>query len=87
MEALSLCSWTPPVFPFRRAIKTRTGHEFTVKGCSDRTGDDAPLSSASSAFAVLGIQPTCSAAELKAAFRAKVIIFRFLKAQESIISS
>ncbi|KAH7543069.1 hypothetical protein FEM48_Zijuj02G0144200 [Ziziphus jujuba var. spinosa] len=40
----------------------------------ERTGEDAdaPLSSTWSAFAVLGIQPSCSAAELEAAFHAKV---------------
>ncbi|KAF3454471.1 hypothetical protein FNV43_RR04918 [Rhamnella rubrinervis] len=75
MEALSLCSWTPPVFPVRRAVEAHTGHKFTMKGCSNRTGEEAPLSNTSSAFAVLGVQPTCSAAELKAAFRAKVKLF------------
>nr|XP_015875227.2 uncharacterized protein LOC107412040 [Ziziphus jujuba var. spinosa] len=74
METLSLCRWTPTVIPIRRAAKAQSGYKFTVKSCSGRTGEDAdaPLSSTSSAFAVLGVQPTCSAAELKAAFRAKV---------------
>lgn len=38
--------------------------------CS-RRDDDGPLSSAS-AYAVLGLEPPCSAADMKAAFRAKV---------------
>ncbi|KAB1202264.1 Chaperone protein DnaJ [Morella rubra] len=39
--------------------------------CTERTGVDAPLSS-TSAYAVLGVEPGCSAGELKAAFRTKV---------------
>lgn len=42
--------------------------------CTERTGVDAPLSS-TSAYAVLGVEPGCSAGELKAAFRTKVRIF------------
>jgi len=38
--------------------------------CSSRD-DDVPLTSAS-AYAVLGLNPHCSAADMKAAFRAKV---------------
>ncbi|PPD86097.1 hypothetical protein GOBAR_DD16967 [Gossypium barbadense] len=39
-----------------------------------RTGEEPlpPILSSSSAYAVLGVDPNCSAAELKAAFRAKV---------------
>ncbi|XP_057998761.1 uncharacterized protein LOC110660056 isoform X3 [Hevea brasiliensis] len=44
--------------------------KFTVH-CTERTREDTPLSS-SSAYTVLGVDPGCSAAELKAAFRAKV---------------
>ncbi|KAF5739857.1 hypothetical protein HS088_TW12G01068 [Tripterygium wilfordii] len=39
--------------------------------CRSQTLDDPPLSS-SAAYAVLGLETSCSAAELKAAFRAKV---------------
>ncbi|ESW19044.1 hypothetical protein PHAVU_006G091900 [Phaseolus vulgaris] len=42
----------------------------TKASCS-RRDDDGPLSSAS-AYAVLGLDPPCSAADMKAAFRAKV---------------
>ncbi|ONI04519.1 hypothetical protein PRUPE_6G325800 [Prunus persica] len=72
MERLSVCGWTPPIFPFQKAVKTHRGHKFTLKNCRERTGEDAPPSGTSSAFAILGVQPTCSATELKAAFRAKV---------------
>lgn len=77
METLSLCSWKPTVFPIRIAAKAHSGYKFTVKACSGRTGEDAdaPLSSTSTAFAVLGVLPNCSAAELKDAFRAKVHSF------------
>ncbi|XP_062001943.1 chaperone protein dnaJ C76, chloroplastic [Rosa rugosa] len=70
MERLSMCGC---VVPFRKAVKTvnhRHNFNFTVK--NSRTGEDAPLSSSSSAYSILGVHPTCSAAELKAAFRAKV---------------
>ncbi|GMH07753.1 hypothetical protein Nepgr_009593 [Nepenthes gracilis] len=40
--------------------------------CRKNSFSDDPLSSTSSAYAVLGVEPNCSAAELKAAFRAKV---------------
>ena len=46
--------------------------KYTVNcNCRERTKGEAPLSS-TSAYAVLGVEPDCSAAELKAAFRAKV---------------
>ncbi|KAM4108369.1 hypothetical protein ACB094_03G040200 [Castanea mollissima] len=46
--------------------------KYTVNcNCRERTKGEAPLSSAS-AYAMLGVEPDCSAAELKAAFRAKV---------------
>lgn len=68
----SSCSTPPILLPFRKAVKTVNRHKFTVKNCSGRTGEDAPLSGSSSAYSILGVHPTCSAAELKAAFRAKV---------------
>ncbi|XP_039058716.1 uncharacterized protein LOC120202348, partial [Hibiscus syriacus] len=45
-----------------------------IVNSSGRTGEDPlpPVLSSSSAFAVLGVDPNCSSAELKAAFRAKV---------------
>ncbi|GAB4835829.1 hypothetical protein Ancab_000745 [Ancistrocladus abbreviatus] len=39
--------------------------------CRNRFSDDNPLST-NSAYAVLGVEPHCSPAELKSAFRAKV---------------
>ncbi|CAJ1960868.1 unnamed protein product [Sphenostylis stenocarpa] len=42
-----------------------------VRASCSRRDDDGPLSSAS-AYAVLGLDPLCSAADMKAAFRAKV---------------
>ncbi|XP_075657666.1 uncharacterized protein LOC142627686 isoform X1 [Castanea sativa] len=46
--------------------------KYTVNcNCRERTKGEAPLSS-TSAYAMLGVEPDCSAAELKAAFRAKV---------------
>ncbi|XP_004307085.1 PREDICTED: uncharacterized protein LOC101298165 isoform X1 [Fragaria vesca subsp. vesca] len=72
MERLSLCT---SLVPFRKAIKTvnRRGCNFTVTNCSGgHGGEDAPLSGSSSAYSVLGVHPTCSQAELKAAFRARV---------------
>ncbi|XP_015570429.1 uncharacterized protein LOC8285564 isoform X2 [Ricinus communis] len=50
---------------------SHSNSKFTVN-CSERIGDDTPLSSSSAAHMVLGVDPGCSAAELKAAFRAKV---------------
>lgn len=47
--------------------------------CRERTGEEyAPLSCIS-AYAVLDVEPDCSAAELKAAFRAKVHSFVLLE--------
>ncbi|XP_031406367.1 chaperone protein dnaJ C76, chloroplastic isoform X1 [Punica granatum] len=48
-----------------------TSRPWLTASCRGRAGEDAPLS-ASSAYDILGIEPGCSAAELKAAFRAKV---------------
>ena len=46
--------------------------KYTVNcNCRERTKGEAPLSG-TSAYAVLGVEPDCSASELKAAFRAKV---------------
>ncbi|XP_031270088.1 pentatricopeptide repeat-containing protein At3g05340-like [Pistacia vera] len=55
--------------PLRCPSKT-----FTVRNSKETTGDSAPPSplSSSSAYAILGVEPSCSAAELKAAFRSKV---------------
>ncbi|EXB50592.1 putative 19.0 kDa protein in cobS 5'region [Morus notabilis] len=83
MEVLSLYSWSPTVVPLRKAAFTRpifrTSREidkkFTVKTSTggELNKDDGPfLSTTSSAYAVLGVDPTCSAADLKAAFRTKV---------------
>ncbi|PKI51533.1 hypothetical protein CRG98_028093, partial [Punica granatum] len=47
-----------------------TSRPWLTASCRGRAGEDAPLS-ASSAYDILGIEPGCSAAELKAAFRAK----------------
>ena len=81
MKSLSLCSWTSPVSPFRKTFITTTttpkNFKFRVTNCNDPNRDDAPLSSTSSAYAVLGLEPTCSPADLKAAFRAKVVFFFF----------
>ncbi|KAL5566084.1 hypothetical protein UlMin_029248 [Ulmus minor] len=92
MDHLALCSSTPPVLPFPKpkAIASHKPRKFIVTGCSASTGEDAPLSGTSSAYAVLGVEPTCSAAELKAAFRAKVKQFhpdvnRTGKASETMI--
>ncbi|OMO99172.1 hypothetical protein COLO4_13469 [Corchorus olitorius] len=54
----------------RRRLSTR----LTVycRGRTDAEEDSPPVLSTSSAYAVLGVNPDCSAAELKAAFRAKV---------------
>ena len=49
--------------------------KYTVNcNCRERTKGEAPLFG-TSAYAVLGVEPDCSAAELKAAFRAKVQFF------------
>ncbi|KAK9987587.1 hypothetical protein SO802_027826 [Lithocarpus litseifolius] len=51
--------------------KTIGGESWLQGLIRERTKGEAPLSS-TSAYAVLGVEPDCSAAELKAAFRAKV---------------
>lgn len=72
MEGLSVCGWKiPPALPFQKAVKTRNRQKFKVKNCRE---DAPPLSATSTAYTILGVQPSCSAAELKAAFRAKVFI-------------
>ncbi|KAF7805119.1 chaperone protein dnaJ C76, chloroplastic [Senna tora] len=82
------CCWsglTPTSLPFRNSVTNlchrvlsplfvkhpiRVGSNFRAN-CRRRADDDSPLSTAS-AYAVLGVDPECSIAELKAAFRAKV---------------
>ncbi|KAG6646588.1 hypothetical protein CIPAW_07G017900 [Carya illinoinensis] len=88
MECLLLCSSTTSILPFRKAVTFPNGHHFpsnfrnpellssslsslNYTNCRERIGVDAPLSS-TSAYVVLGVEPDCTAAELKAAFRAKV---------------
>ena len=51
-------------FPLSVSLKNKTRTNCRGK-------EDGPLST-SSAYAVLGVQPDCSAAEIKAAFRSKV---------------
>ncbi|XP_065878623.1 uncharacterized protein [Euphorbia lathyris] len=80
MEALCLHSSIPPLLSFQNFHNFNstnplrfTSHSipnFTVN-CTERIGEKVPLST-SSAYTVLGVDPDCSAAELKAAFRAKV---------------
>ena len=52
--------------------------KFTAN-CRERTGEDYATLSCISAYAVLGVEPDCSAAELKAAFRNKVHSFILLE--------
>ncbi|KDP23516.1 hypothetical protein JCGZ_23349 [Jatropha curcas] len=83
MEGLCFHRSIPPILAFQKFITHSNSHnfffnfnsgnphlKFTMR-CTERTGEDTPLSS-SSAFTVLGVDPGCSAAKLKAAFRAKV---------------
>lgn len=52
--------------------------KFTAN-CRERTGEEYATLSCISAYAVLGVEPDCSAAELKAAFRDKVHSFILLE--------
>lgn len=62
-------------FPSNSTTRRRFPSKFTVN-CTERTGENASTPpSTSSAYAILGVEPSCSAAELKAAFRAKVQFF------------
>ncbi|XVE63000.1 hypothetical protein DITRI_Ditri06bG0164700 [Diplodiscus trichospermus] len=88
MKLLSLHSSVPPILPLRATFIDPNGQffsDFTTKSsrrrfsarltvnCRGRTGEDPPpVLSDSSAYAILGVRPNCSAVELKAAFRAKV---------------
>ncbi|GMI65349.1 DNA J protein C82 [Hibiscus trionum] len=87
MKLLCLYSSAPPVLPFPATgdLDIPIFSNFTVRSprrrftrlivnSRGRTGEDPPppVISSSSAYAVLGVDPNCSAAELKAAFRAKV---------------
>jgi hypothetical protein len=75
-------------FPLSLSFKDKTR-----TSCSCRGREDDPLST-SSAYAVLGVQPDCSASDIKAAFRSKVQIpsiniyslFSFTSIQVSIPS-
>ncbi|XVF41933.1 hypothetical protein PTKIN_Ptkin01aG0320400 [Pterospermum kingtungense] len=88
MRMIGVHSSIPPVLPLPttvidskslifsnftiRPTRRRFSHRLTVH-CRGGTGeDDPPVLSSSSAYAVLGVHLNCSAAELKAAFRAKV---------------
>ena len=60
----------PPTFKSSLSFSSSSPSRITVNS-RDRTGEEPKLSD-SSAYAVLEVDPSCSAAELKAAFRAKV---------------
>ncbi|KAK7337790.1 hypothetical protein VNO77_18377 [Canavalia gladiata] len=72
MGSLSLAT-TPTILPFGNRTFPLFGKKKPTASCrcSYRDRNDAPLSTAS-AYAVLGLHPHCSAADIKAAFRAKV---------------
>ncbi|KAG5073158.1 hypothetical protein AAZX31_03G217800 [Glycine max] len=61
---------TPTILPFGSRSFAQFAKKKARASCSLRD-DDAPLSIASS-YAVLGLDPHCSAADIKAAFRTKV---------------
>ncbi|XP_010550976.1 PREDICTED: uncharacterized protein LOC104821713 [Tarenaya hassleriana] len=74
MACLCLYGSVPRIIPIHKAIffsnsRSSSSRRFTPC-CRESTRDD-PLSS-SSPYAVLGVEPSCSFSELKAAFRAKV---------------
>lgn len=83
MESLCAYNLKPPVFLCAsRNSKNRGRMRFTVRSKDFRSelNDDeseASVSDAASAFAILGADPKSSSAELKAAFRAKVLSFIF----------
>ncbi|KAI4349982.1 hypothetical protein L6164_010515 [Bauhinia variegata] len=83
MESSCLVGLTP-ILPFRKTITNLNSHTFPLfsrnpvrlcseskANCRDGFQEDAPLST-TSAYNVLGVEPHCSTAQLKAAFRAKV---------------
>ncbi|TKY61495.1 Chaperone protein DnaJ [Spatholobus suberectus] len=61
---------TPTILPFGSRSFPLFAKKKPIASCS-RRDDDGPLSTAS-AYAVLGLDPHCSPADMKAAFRAKV---------------
>lgn len=63
---------TPTILPFGSRSFAQFAKKKARASCSLRD-DDAPLSIASS-YAVLGLDPHCSAADIKAAFRTKVLL-------------
>lgn len=67
---------TPPLLRY-----SYPSPKFAVN-CTNRTGENRPPPppplSSSSAYAVLGVKPSCSASELKTAFRAKVRLVNFI---------
>ncbi|KAL5060996.1 hypothetical protein RYX36_032600 [Vicia faba] len=78
MESRWSCSFkltstttTTPAFVNHTFPLSVSVNDKTRTSCSCRGRDDDPLSTFS-AYTVLGVQPNCSAAEIKAAFRAKV---------------
>ena len=84
MESCCLGGLNPTILPFRKTVANISRHSFPFfsnnplrvssefrRNCRDRAREDAPLST-TSAYTVLGVDPHCSATELKAAFRAKV---------------
>ncbi|KAL0858054.1 hypothetical protein Bca101_063208 [Brassica carinata] len=59
-----------PKLSFFSNSRNSTSRRF-IPSCRERNRDDHPLSS-SSPYSILGVEPSCSSLELKAAFRAKV---------------
>ena len=90
MKLLSLYNSVPPILPLPTTVIDPNGQIFSnfitrsprrrfssgmTVNCRGRTEEDPPpVLYDSSAYAVLGVHPNCSAVELKAAFRAKVKI-------------
>ncbi|CAH2055031.1 unnamed protein product, partial [Thlaspi arvense] len=68
MECLRLFTSIPKISFFSNS-RNSTSRRF-ILSCRERSRDD-PLSS-SSPYSILGVDPSCSSSELKAAFRAKV---------------
>ncbi|WCJ43153.1 Chaperone DnaJ-domain superfamily protein [Euphorbia peplus] len=77
MEALCLQRWCICIPPFLQFQKSVRNNNFNSKNpnfavnCMDTSPNISPLST-SSAYTLLGVDPGCSPADLKAAFRSKV---------------
>ncbi|CAH8386143.1 unnamed protein product [Eruca vesicaria subsp. sativa] len=71
MECFRVSASIPKLCFFSNSRNSSTSRHFIIPSCRERSREDQ-LSTSSSPYSILGVEPNCSPLEIKAAFRAKV---------------